>query len=98
MYISRCFCGHMETVFLLVYMYEVVKMLGGSLSCVQYYLVLTGTSIYVYYIRSGRKADCLVCPIVMFSPTKFQMLSFRQNSVPNLSYSVLTFTSVRNNV
>jgi hypothetical protein len=30
----------METVFLLVYTYEVVKMLGGPLVCVQYYLVL----------------------------------------------------------
>jgi hypothetical protein len=51
----------METVFLLVFTYEVVKMLGGPLLCVQYCLVLIlfdGYSIYLYYIRSGRKADC----------------------------------------
>jgi hypothetical protein len=41
----------METVFLLVYMYKVVKMLGGPLVCVQHYLVLiSGTNITIITI------------------------------------------------
>jgi hypothetical protein len=38
----------METVFLLVYTYEVVQMLGGPLVCVQCYLVLILFDGYLY--------------------------------------------------
>jgi hypothetical protein len=46
---------------LLVYTYDVVKILGGPLVCCvvlsSFHFYLTGSSIYVYYVRSGRKAD-----------------------------------------
>jgi hypothetical protein len=38
----------MERDFLLVYMYEVVKMPGGPLVCVQCYLVLISFDGYLY--------------------------------------------------
>jgi hypothetical protein len=47
---------------LFVYTYEVVKILGGPLVCCavlsSFHFYLTGSSIYVYYVPSGRKADC----------------------------------------
>jgi hypothetical protein len=46
---------------LLVYTYEVVKILGGPLVCCavlsSFYFYLRGSSIYVYYVRFGRKAE-----------------------------------------
>jgi hypothetical protein len=43
----------METVFLLLYMYKVVKMLGGQLVCVKYYLVLILFEGYLYFGARG---------------------------------------------
>jgi hypothetical protein len=59
-YIS-CFCGQMEIVFLPYTRMELVNCLEAlwyACSIIWFLYYLTGTSFYVYNMRSGRKTDC----------------------------------------